>query len=147
MRQVWVDADACPRNVMHFLRSNQAKFGYDLWTVSSSNHMLSGEQHITVDPEPQAVDMVIANRMQPGDIVVTQDWGLAAIILGKQGLAIAPSGLIYTSERMPFMLEQRNVLARHRRGGGRTRGPAARTSADDLRFQEAFVELLGMLPK
>ena len=81
--------------------------------------------------------------MQPGDIVVTQDWGLAAVILGKGGLAIAPSGLIYTSERMPFMLEQRNVLARHRRGGGRTRGPAARTEADDLRFQQAFIKLLG----
>jgi uncharacterized protein YaiI (UPF0178 family) len=142
MRQVWVDADACPRSVMHFLRSNQAKLGYDLWTVSSSNHLLSGEQHITVDPEPQAVDLVIANRMQAGDIVVTQDWGLAAIVLGKDGQAIAPSGLIYTSERMPFMLEQRNVLARHRRGGGRTKGPAARTTADDQRFQRAFMQLL-----
>lgn len=142
MRQVWVDADACPRSVMHFLRSNQAKHGYDLWTVSSSNHLLSGEQHITVDPEPQAVDLVIANRMQAGDIVVTQDWGLAAIVLGKDGQAIAPSGLIYTSERMPFMLEQRNVLARHRRGGGRTKGPAARTTADDQRFQRAFMQLL-----
>lgn len=144
MRQVWVDADACPRTVMQFLRSNQAKFGYDLWTVASSNHLLSGEQHISVDAEPQAVDMVIANRMQPGDIVVTQDWGLAAVILGKGGRAIAPSGLVYTSERMPFMLEQRNVLARHRRGGGRTRGPAARTKADDLHFQQAFIGLLGL---
>ncbi len=129
---------------MQFLRSNQAKLKYDLWTVSSSNHLLSGEQHITVDPEPEAVDIVIANRIEPGGIVVTQDWGLAAIILGKGGLAISPSGLIYTSERMPFMLEQRNVLARHRRGGGRARGPAARTDDDDLRFQQAFIELLGL---
>lgn len=143
MRQVWVDADACPRKVMHFLHTNKTKLGYDLWTASTSNHMLGGEQHLTVDPEPEAVDMVIANRVQPGDIVVTQDWGLAAIILAKGGHAIAPSGLVYTSDRMPFMLEQRNTLARHRRGGGRAKGPAARKHADDLRFQKAFRELLG----
>ncbi|MGI6163537.1 MAG: YaiI/YqxD family protein [Bacillota bacterium] len=140
--KVLVDADACPRNVMNFLKENQARLGYGLLTVSTSNHMLDGEYHITVDPEPQAVDIVIANRVQQGDIVVTQDWGLAAVVLGKKASAIAPSGLVYTSDRIPFMLEQRNMLARHRRGGGRTKGPAARTSADDERFQRAFMELL-----
>ncbi len=140
--KVWVDADACPRNVMHFLKENQARLGYGLVTVSTSNHMLDGEYHITIDPEPQAVDIVIANRVQHGDIVVTQDWGLAAVVLGKKAMAIAPSGSIYTSGRIPFMLEQRNLLARHRRGGGRTKGPAARTSADDERFQQAFAKLL-----
>lgn len=142
MRQVWVDADACPRSVMQFLRSNQVQLDYRLWTVSSSNHLFTDEQHITVDPDPQAVDMVIANKMQPGDIVVTQDWGLAALVLCKGGQAIAPSGMIYSRERLPFMLEQRNLLARYRRGGGRSKGPAARTRADDQRFQQAFVLLL-----
>ena len=142
MLQVWVDADACPRRIMRFLQSHSDQLGYDLWTVSASNHMLFGEQHLTVDPEPQAVDLLIANQVRPGDIVVTQDWGLAAIILGKQAYAISPKGFIYTNDRMPFMLEQRNLLARHRRGGGRTKGPAARTDADDARFQRAFERLL-----
>jgi uncharacterized protein YaiI (UPF0178 family) len=43
---------------------------------------------------------------------------------------------------MPFLLEQRNLFARHRRGGGRTRGPAARTAADDQRFEQSFRRLL-----
>ncbi len=139
---VWVDADACPRSVIHFLRTNRIRLGYELITVSTTNHLLDGEQHIIVDPGPQAVDLVIANRVKQGDIVVTQDWGLAAVILGKKARAIAPNGLIYTSQRIPFMLEQRNLLARHRRGGGRTKGPSARTNADDERFQQAFLRLL-----
>lgn len=140
--KVWVDADACPRNVMRFLKASQANLGYGLVTISTSNHMLDGEHHITVDPEPQRVDLAIANQVQQGDIVVTQDWGLAAVVLGKKARAIAPSGLIYTNDRIPFMLEQRNLLARHRRGGGRTKGPAARTSTDDERFQQSFLRLL-----
>lgn len=142
MRQVWVDADACPRSVLHFLRSSQTKLGFSLITVASSNHLLEGENHIMVEAEPQATDLAIANRVQAGDIVVTQDWGLAAIVLGKQALAIAPSGQVYATERMPFMLEQRNIFARHRRSGGRTKGPAARTADDDQRFRQAFVRLL-----
>lgn len=130
---------------MSFLQANkakQSKQAYDLVTVSTTNHLLEGEDHIAVDPEPQAVDLVIANRVQEGDIVVTQDWGLAAIVLGKRAQAISPTGLVYTTDRIPFMLEQRNLLARHRRGGGRTKGPAARTAADDERFQRAFLHLL-----
>jgi len=140
--KVWVDADACPRSVMHFLKTNRAELGYDLVTISTTNHLLDVENHITVDPGPQAVDLAIANRVQQGDIVVTQDWGLAAVVLGKKARAIAPSGLVYTTEKIPFMLEQRNLLARYRRGGGRTKGPAARTGADDERFRWAFLRLL-----
>ena len=51
--------------------------------------MLDSEYHITVDPEPQAVDIVIANRVEQGDIVVTQDWGLAAVVLGKKASALS----------------------------------------------------------
>lgn len=139
---VWVDADACPRSVLLHLRSVKDEYGYQLWTVASQNHCFDQPGHITVDPEPQATDMAIINRMQSGDLVVTQDWGLAAVVLAKGGKSLSPSGLIYQAERMDLMLEQRNALARFRRSGGRTKGPAARNKADDQRFQSALRLLL-----
>ena len=139
---VWVDADACPRNVLACLRRLQPTLGFQLRTVSSSAHHFDDPQHLVVDAEPQATDLAIANRLRRGDIVVTQDYGLAAVALGKGAGAISPTGRIFRQETMPFLLEQRNLFARHRRGGGRTRGPAARTAADDQRFEQSFRRLL-----
>ncbi len=139
---VWVDADACPRAVLSYLQQAQPRWGFQLRNVSSHNHLLDVPGHITVGPESQATDLAIINRLQAGDLVVTQDWGLAALVLGKGGKALSPAGTIYQAEKMEFMLEQRNALARFRRGGGHTKGPAARTKADDQRFQTAFIRLL-----
>lgn len=139
---VWVDADACPRSVLQYLRAAEARYGYLLRTIASQNHCLDLPGHITVDPEPQATDMAIINRVQSGDLVVTQDWGLAAVVLAKGARALSPGGEIYRMDRMDFMLEQRNQLARFRRSGGRTKGPAARTKGDDQRFQAALHQLM-----
>ncbi|MGI6358574.1 MAG: YaiI/YqxD family protein [Bacillota bacterium] len=139
---VWVDADACPRSVLSYLQQSQSGLGFQLRTVSSHNHLLEVPGHITVGPESQATDLAIINRLRPGDLVVTQDWGLAALVLGKGGQALSPNGTVYQAGKMAFMLEHRNALARFRRGGGHTKGPAARTKADDQRFQAAFIRLL-----
>ena len=139
--KVWVDADACPRSVMHFLKTNRAELGYDLVTISTTNHLLDVENHITVDPGPQAVDLAIANRVQQGDIVVTQEVGLQRLFWVKSTSHCAQRTGLH-NRKIPFMLEQRNLLARYRRGGGRTKGPAARTGADNERFRWAFLRLL-----
>lgn len=138
---VWVDADACPKAVLQFLREAKAELGYELQTVASQNHFFDQPDHITVGPESQATDLAIVNRMRRSDVVVTQDWGLAALVLAKGGKAISPVGSIYRAEKMTLMLEQRNAMARFRRGGGRTKGPAARTMTDDRNFQQAFRQL------
>jgi hypothetical protein len=130
--------------VLKYLIQVESEFGYRLRTVASQNHYFDQPGHITVGPEPQATDMAIINRLDKHDVVITQDWGLAALVLAKGGKAISPSGLVYRAERMPFMLEQRNLLARYRRGGGHVKGPSARTEGDDLNFQQAFQRLLGV---
>ncbi len=143
--KVWIDADACPKKVLNFLQKTKKNYGYHLITVSTTNHLVENSYHITVDPSPEAVDLLIVNNVGPKDIVITQDWGLAAIVLGKQARALSPTGLIYTAQRIPFMLEQRNLLARHRRSGGRTKGPSARTAKDDKRFQRSFLKLISAI--
>lgn len=140
---VLVDADACPRGVLETVRRLKARYGYELRTVSSFNHAHGTEGHLFVGDEAQATDLALINLAKRGDLVVTQDWGLAAMALGKGARAIAPDGRVYTEDKIAFLLEERNLKARHRRGGGRTRGPAARTSEDDRRFEEAFAGLFG----
>ncbi|MFD2371974.1 DUF188 domain-containing protein [Brevibacillus sp. GCM10020057] len=140
--RVLIDADACPRQALAIVQELCGEYGWNYYTYASFHHQLVGPNHITVDAGPQAVDTRLANDARAGDIVVTQDIGLAALILGKKAFALSPHGMIFDPQRIEFHLEERNEKARFRRGGGRTKGPAARTRQDDLRFAEALRSLL-----
>ncbi|WP_400163994.1 YaiI/YqxD family protein [Brevibacillus sp. TJ4] len=140
--RILIDADACPRQALAIAQKLGEEWEWPCVTYASYNHQLDRPDHIVVDAGPQAVDMRLANDARAGDIVVTQDIGLAALILGKRAFALSPHGKIYEPERIDFHLEERNLKARFRRGGGRTRGPAARSAEDDARFAEALRFLL-----
>src|SRR5690606_24694121 len=152
---VIVDADACPKGAMEVLRRLRREYGYRLVTVASFHHDIgeggpdgavgaadAGLEHVTVGDGPEEADWAGANRTRPGDVVVTHDWGLAALVLAKGARCLSPSGHVYTRQRMDFQLDERHVKAKHRRAGGRTKGPRARTSADDRRFERALRRLL-----
>jgi uncharacterized protein YaiI (UPF0178 family) len=141
-KRLLIDADACPRQVLAIAQALCRKNGWLCVTYASTNHALTGPHHVTVDAEPQAVDMKIANDVRTGDVVVTQDIGLAAMVLGKRAKALSPHGMIFDSENIVFQLEVRNEKARYRRGGGRTRGPAARSEEDNLRFEQALRHIM-----
>lgn len=140
--KVWVDADACPRGVMDILRRMQQEFHFELGTVASVNHRFVGADHITVGAEDQATDLALINRVQSGDILVTQDWGLSAVILGKGGYVLDPNGRIFSNQTIDFLMEERYLKAKYRRGGGRTKGPSARTKANDDNFELAIRKTL-----
>ena len=76
------------------------------------------------------------------DVVVTQDFGLAAMVLGKGARVVNQNGLIYTNDNIDKLLLERHIGQKVRRGGGKTRGPAKRTKEDDARFEAAFESLL-----
>jgi uncharacterized protein YaiI (UPF0178 family) len=141
--RVIVDADACPRACLQIVQKLALVHGYEVITVASFNHRIENTRHIVVGDEPQAADIAVANQTQAGDIVVTQDWGLAALALGKSARAISPQGRIYNAEKIDFLLEERNLLARYRKGGGRTKGPAKRSGADDRQFEANLLRLIG----
>ena len=141
---ILIDADATPRDALVTADVLALRFNAEVVTVSSINHEYDRPGHITVDAHPQAVDMAILsmlNRKRPY-VVVTQDYGLAALALGQGALAISPKGLIYTNDNMDRLLMERDISARERRRTGRTRGPAARTTADADRFSAALESLL-----
>ncbi len=140
--RIIVDADACPRACLEIIRRLAAEYHWEILTVASVDHRIDHSNHLTVGDEPQAVDLVVMNQTRPGEIVVTQDWGLAAMVLAKGAAAIAPTGRIYEPDRIEFMLEERNLAARWRRGGGRTKGPRPRNSGDDRNFEAGLRQLL-----
>ncbi len=142
MFKVIVDADACPRGCLNILQKHKDGWGYNLLTVSSVDHQIENPNHITVDKGRDAADFAIVNNTKKGDIVITQDWGLAALVLGKNAFALSPTGRIFSDKNIDFLLEERSLKASFRRGGGRTKGPRARTLADDERFEKGFLRLL-----
>lgn len=141
-RRVLIDADACPKQALLIARKLCEQYGWMCITYASYNHQVDHTNHIVVDAGPQAVDLKLTNDVRPGDVVVTQDIGLAAMILGRQGKPLSSHGTIFVADKIEFMLEERNEKARFRRGGGRTRGPAARTGEDDRRFEESLALLV-----
>lgn len=142
MFKVVVDADACPRVCLQVLQKLQKVWNYRLLTIASVDHQIRNADHIMVGKGDDAADLAVMNHAKAGDIVVTQDWGLAALVLGKGAFALSPSGRIFSEQTIDFLLEERFLKARHRKAGGRTKGPAARTRRDDQRFEANFVQVL-----
>jgi len=143
MKKIIADADACPRSVRRIIAEMAACRGWEMVTVSSLAHNIEDSpHHIMVGSEPQAADLAIHRLAGPGDVVVTQDWGLAALVLGKGAKALSPMGMIYREERLDFLLEERHLKAKFRRGGGRTKGPTPRTAQDDRNFAAALSKLM-----
>ncbi|OAT79978.1 YaiI/YqxD family protein [Desulfotomaculum copahuensis] len=139
--KIIVDADATPKKVLETCRQ-LAKPPVTLITVASFNHRIESEQHVVVGDAPQETDLQIVNLAARGDIVVTQDWGLAAMVLGRGAAAISPSGHIFREETIDFLLEERELKAKFRRSGGKTKGPAKRTAKDDRKFRKSLSLLL-----
>jgi uncharacterized protein YaiI (UPF0178 family) len=140
--KIIIDADACPKAVLHICRRLGKLYGVPLWTVASFEHGIESERHIVVGNAPQETDIKLINLSEPGDIAVTQDWGLAAMLLGKGVRCLSPAGHRYDDAKIDFLLEERNIKLRHRRGGGRTKGPKKRTPEEDSRFTAALARLL-----
>ena len=138
-----MDGDACPKSVRAIIGELARKYNCEMIIVASINHNIEGDgRHVIVGNESQAVDFAVINMTEAGDIVVTQDWGLAAIILGRGAGALSPHGRVYRRERIGFLLEERHIKAEFRRTGGRTKGPSPRTRTDDERFGWALERMM-----
>lgn len=140
-----IDADACPKAVLQHCLTAGARFDISVVTVASFNHQIASDQHITVGNASQEADLKIVNLTEANDLVITQDWGLAALVLAKKACCLSPSGREYRSEKMDFLLEEREIKAKVRRGGGRTKGPRKRQAEDDTRFAAELERLLQQL--
>lgn len=140
--KIIVDADACPKNALQLCVKLAEEFSIEVWTVASFNHNVVSAHHVVVGNAPQEADIKVINLCEAGDIVVTQDWGLAAMVLGKPAFCLSPTGREYRSDNIEFLMEEREIKAKLRRGGGRTKGPAKRTVEDDQKFAATLRRIL-----
>jgi len=140
--KILVDGDACPRSALQICMRLGRKHGIPVWTVASFDHDIESDHHVVVGDEFQEADMRIMNLTEARDVVVTRDWGLAAMVLGKGARCLSPMGKEFRSGKMEFLLEEREIKAKLRRGGGRMKGPKKRTLEDDRRFESCLEKIL-----
>lgn len=147
MAKVLIDADGCP--VVSETIAAARRFDLDVILICDTSHEMyrEGAETITVSKGPDAVDFVLVNRVKKGDIVVTQDYGLAAMVLAKQGYPIDQNGRLYSAENIDQLLHGRHIAKKIRQGGGRMKGPKKRKAEDNEKFIVNLEELLGNIMK
>jgi len=140
---LWIDADACPV-VSEAIRTAHA-YGVKVTLVCDDAHWMqrAGAETIVVARGADSADLALVNRVSRGDVVVTQDYGLAALCLARGARPLDQNGRIYDEDNIDSLLGMRHEAARIRRGGGRLKGPPKRSREQD----EWFIQSLDMLLK
>ena len=140
---IYIDADACP--VTRIAEDIARKHGIPMMLLCDTNHVLTSDYSTVkvIGAGADAVDFALINLCQHGDIVITQDYGVAALALGKGARAIHQSGKWFTDDNIDGLLMNRHLAKKARRSGKHhLKGPAKRTEEDDKRFAESFERLI-----
>ena len=142
--QIFVDADACP--VVDIVERVAKKYHIPVTLLCDTNHVLQSDysEVIVVGAGADAVDYKLISICHTGDIVVSQDYGVAAMALGKGAYAIHQSGKWYTDDNIDQMLMERHLNKKARRSSHKNhmKEPRRRTAEDDERFEKSFEQLV-----
>jgi len=138
---ILIDADGCP--VVEIAIKIAAERKIDCVILCDTSHIFerAGAKTVTVPKGNDSVDFALVNMVQAGDIVITQDYGLAAMCLARKAVPVSQDGMVYTGDNIDALLFARHTAKKIRMAGGRLKGNAKRTPAQD----EAFAKTLGNL--
>ena len=136
--KIYIDGDGCP--VIGVTIKIAKEYNIECILISDTAHNFDkyDVQVITVSKGADSVDFKLVNCIQEGDIVITQDYGLAAMCLAKKSIPINQNGIVYTQENIDSFLFTRYLSKKVRMAGGRTKGLPKR----DLKLNESFAEVL-----
>lgn len=139
---VFIDADGCPVVDITVRLSKQT--GAECVIICDTSHVFekAGAKTITVSKGNDSVDFVLVNMIVRGDIVITQDYGLAAMCLARDAVPVNQDGMIYTHDNIDALLLQRHAAKKIRMSGGRLKGPSKRMPEQDKAFEKTLKELL-----
>ena len=130
--QIFVDADACP--VVDIVEKIAKEYNVPVTLLCDTNHVLSSaySEVVIVGAGADAVDYKLISICHKGDIVVSQDYGVAAMALGKGAYAIHQSGKWYTNDNIDQMLMERHLNKKARRSSHKNyiKGSKKRTEED-----------------
>ena len=140
---VFIDADGCP--VVDITVKLSAKARKECFIICDTAHVFEkpGAKTITVSQGSDSVDFTLVNMIHKGDIVVTQDYGLATMCLAREAIPISQDdGMVYTDGNIDALLMQRHTAKKIRMAGGRMKGQSKRVSEQNRAFEDALNELL-----
>jgi len=141
--RIVIDADACPKGVKSICIELAKKYKLEVIMVVDTAHELRGDfKVIQVEKGDDSVDLEILKISNKNDIVITQDYGLATIILEKTHSVIHPNGFVYNKFNIDSLMFSRHMSAKIRANGGRTKGPKKRKANNDREFRETLLNIL-----
>lgn len=140
--KILIDADGCP--VVDITIRLCRKYSVPCLLLCDTAHdlYLQGSETLVFDKGADSVDYALVNRVSAGDIVITQDYGLASMCLARSARVIHQDGWEYTRDNIDALLLVRHDSGKLRAAGGRTKGPKKRTPAQNLAFETYLDKLL-----
>ena len=139
--RILIDADGCPVVDEAVKIAKEKKMECMILCDTSHFFEKEGARTVTVSKGPDSVDFILVNMLRQGDIVITQDYGLAAMCLAKEALVINQDGMEYNNSNIEGLLMARHTAKRIRNAGGRLKGPKKRTELKNVIFEEKLRQL------
>ena len=141
--KILIDADGCP--VVDITVRTARKYAADCIILCDTSHVFQKDGAATMifSKGADSVDFALVNRVSAGDLVITQDYGLAAMCLARNAFVLNQDGVEYTADNIDALLLARHTARKIRSSGGRLRGPKKRTAAQDVIFEAELIRLLG----
>ncbi|MEG0875480.1 MAG: YaiI/YqxD family protein [Clostridiales bacterium] len=140
--QILIDADGCP--VVDITVKIAQKHKVKCFILCDTAHVFEklGATTLTFSQGADSVDYALVNRVIPGDIVITQDYGLAAMCLARHAIILNQNGMEYTNDNIDSLLLARHTSKKIRNAGGRLKGPSKRGKEQDLKFEKVLENLV-----
>jgi uncharacterized protein YaiI (UPF0178 family) len=135
--EVWVDADACPQVIKEILYRAAERAQVVTTLVANSMLRIPISPFIRSVRVPKGFDVAdhrIVQEIRPGDLVITADIPLAALVIARGARALDPRGELYTEDNVQERLAVRNLMQQLRAGGDLIAGPAPFSQNDRQRF-------------
>ena len=140
--RILVDGDGCPVISIITEVAAEEKLELIVYTDLNHQHQLDYGPLKVVDQGFQSVDMILCNQIEAGDIVITSDYGLAALALSRGAEVLGFSGREFTDQNIERLLSKRHLQFKERKRSGRHTSHKKRTEADDRRFKKMLLKLL-----
>ena len=141
-RRILIDADGCP--VVDIAVKLARQYNTECLILCDTSHRFEkeGAKTLTFSKGADSVDFALVNLLEAGDIVVTQDYGLAAMCLSRSAFPMSQDGMLYTGDNIDALLMARYTAKKIRNAGGRLKGPSKRTAMQDKAFEERLKNIL-----
>lgn len=140
--KILIDADGCPVVDEAVRIANENNIECIIVCDTAHFFQKEGARTITVSKGADSVDFALVNILNTGDIVVTQDYGLAAMCLAKQAITISQDGMIYNNENIDGLLMARHISKKARESGIRLKGNSKRQTSQDAKFEQQLKKVI-----